>query len=405
MTGDLVVKYDVIIVGAGPAGSMLALQLGLVGRHVLLIDGARFPREKVCGEGMMPQGVQILRSRELVSKNLEQGFRFYGIRYTVPGGSKASAYFPSSETLPNYGVAMRRVSLDQGLIDECRKIPGIELRLGVYVKDIRWSKKGLPRVSGLGLEATAEFIVGADGSRSMIRKWAKLDAPIPRKTRWAVRGHFNHAPRSIQRPQVEVLMIQHRELYLTPLSPTSTGVVMTLGNDQLKLVQGRVRDALLETLNSSGDGFCRELSQSELISRAQAIGPLGIPAKSSFGRRVLLVGDAAGALDPITGEGLSISLKSSVLAAQAIFGALEKSDFSLKPLRAYHKTRLRTIRELSMLTSLVLWLSQHPSLAHRIIGNLGLQPATFTKLLGIAAGSHGLRSLSPRDAFRIVLGK
>ncbi|MDF1663753.1 MAG: NAD(P)/FAD-dependent oxidoreductase [Planctomycetota bacterium] len=397
-------KYDVIIVGAGPAGSLLALELGLAGRHVLLLDGSKFPREKVCGEGMMPQGVQILQERGFVSDSLEAGYRFFGIRYTVPGGPKASAYFPSSDILPNYGVAMRRVSLDQALLEQCKKLPGIELRLGVFVEALSWSDKGIPRVSGGGVEASGDFVVGADGSGSVVRRLANLEGVAPGKTRWAVRGHFSHAPRSIERPQVEVIMVNDREMYLTPLSSTSTGVIMTLGQDQLKGIQGRITAALLETLKLSGDGFCMELSRSELISRVQATGPLGVPAKSSFGPRLLLVGDAAGALDPITGEGLSISLKSSVLAAQTIHGAFEESDFGLKRLRSYHKTRLKSIRELSMLTSLVLWLSQHPQLAHRIIGNLGQQPATFSKLLGIAAGTYGIRSLSPRDACRIVLG-
>lgn len=397
-------KYDVIIVGAGPAGAMLALEVARGGRRVLLIDAAEFPREKVCGEGMMPQGVQILKSRGLVSDSLAQGCRFFGIRYSVPGKVKASAYFPSSDALPNYGVAMRRLRLDQALLDHCRKVPQIEVRLGVFVKRLWWGKNGAPTVAGRNFEASADFVVGADGAHSVIRSLANLDGNLTGQTRWAVRGHFNHKPRSMERAQVEVLLVKHRELYLTPLSTSSTGVIMTLDGQQLPSIQGGVKEALLDTLRLSGDHFCRELSQSELISRVSATGPLGAPAKSSFAPRLLLVGDAAGALDPITGEGLSISLKSSALAAETILGAFEKDDFSLQPLRHYHKRRLQGIRELSMLTRLVLWLSRHPSLAERVIGNLGRQPATFSKLLGIAAGSYGVASLSPRDLVRILFG-
>lgn len=396
--------YDVIVVGAGPAGSVLALQLARAGLKILLLDGSKFPREKVCGEGMMPQGVQILRDLGLVNGTLEDGYKFYGIRYTVPGGPRASAYFPKSETLPEYGVAMRRFSLDEALLGACQAHVDIEVRLRCFVDGLGYGDDGKVEVRGPNLTERASFLVGADGARSTVRRLAGLDWSKSGTQRWAVRAHFEHKERSVQKSQVEVILAGEREMYLTPLSDYETGVIMTLGQDQLNGVQGRPRPAILETLSGSGDGFCQELSQSTLISRVQAIGPLGVPAKSSFGRRLILVGDAAGALDPITGEGLSISLKSSLLAAQTIISVFESGDFGAKPLKAYHRSRLKSIRELSLLTRLVLWLSQHPKVAHKIIANLGEQPQTFSKLLGIAAGSYGVSSLTPRDACRIVLG-
>ncbi|MFN3432082.1 MAG: NAD(P)/FAD-dependent oxidoreductase, partial [Candidatus Sericytochromatia bacterium] len=104
---------DVLIVGAGPAGASLAVHLGRAGHEVVLFDKARFPRDKACGEGLMPSGVGALRRLGLFDA-LEGGAPFWGVRYHA-GGRQATGRFPQAAGVPNFGLGQRRLALDERL--------------------------------------------------------------------------------------------------------------------------------------------------------------------------------------------------------------------------------------------------------------------------------------------------
>jgi menaquinone-9 beta-reductase len=396
--------YEVLVVGAGPAGCLLALQLARAGRSCLLVDGKRFPREKVCGEGIMPHGVKILQQQGFGDLLKSRGYKFHGIRYTIPGGPKAAADFPRGDLHCGYGVAVRRYDLDLALIEKCQAQPLIDVKLGAYVKNVSWGLDGRPVLSFRDCQRAGQIVVGADGIHSLVRRCAGLDKNRSRRPRWAVRGHFQHAPRACPKAMVEVMMCDHRELYLTPVSDTVTGVIMTFENHFLRLVGGRVEAAIRDALANTKDGFCCTLSRAPAVSPIQAIGPLAVQARTATGQRLLLVGDAAGALDPITGEGISLAFSSSLLATETILSAFDANDFSLSRLRQYDKKRRVARRELAIMTQLLLWLSRYPILTRRVIKNLSKQPSAFTKLIGVAAGAYSLRQLSLRDSLRITLG-
>lgn len=398
-------SHDVLIVGAGPAGVATALHLARVGRSVLLVDSRTFPREKVCGEGIMPHGVARLDELGLLSALEGEGRPFYGIRYRLPGGQSAEAEFPSLTSWSGQGLAVRRRILDLALVEAAAAEPGLDLRLGCPVRSIRLGDGERPHSLTLDDdEPSAPVLIGADGCHSGVRQQAGLAAALPRRARFAVRGHFEHADRGIARPLVEVFMGPHCELYLTPVDREATGVILTVEAEHLERIKGRPEAALREALRATGWRFAATLADAATLSPVAALGPLGRQAKRAHADGLLLVGDAAGALDPITGEGISIALGSARLAAEQLQVAFQRGDFSAARLRPYTHRRAAAVRELAAMTALVLFLSRRRRIASHVVGNLRRFPETFAKLLGITAGAAPVTAVTLRDGLKLVVG-
>lgn len=389
--------HDAIVIGAGPAGSSLALRLAQQGRSCLLLDGARFPRPKVCGEGLMPHGLHALA--EVGVDAAGQGQPFSGIRYRLADGTVAEGRFPGG----GQGVGLERSWLDLELLTLAEASERIEVRTETWVRDPRApaGRGQLAEVELPGGSARAPVLIAADGCRSPTRRALGLEAPAPKRVRFGVGAHFDHASR--EDPFVEVFLGQGYELYTTPVSPTRTNVALLTSEAYLKgSLQGRLEEGLQEALAvSSGRGPA--LAEAERVGKVRTIGPLAHQALRAHAEGVILVGDAAGALDPITGEGLSIGLATSALAAEVLREAFANNDFSARRLARWTRRRRQAIRGLEAFTRALLFLSERPEIAGRAIRNLAEAPETFSRLLGVAAGGS-LSSLRFRDGLRLLAG-
>ena len=385
-------RHDAIVVGAGPAGATLALRLAQQGRGVLLVDGARFPRRKVCGEGLMPHGVHALAEVGLEVK----GEPFAGIRYRLASGVAAEGEFPGGAQ----GIGVERAWLDTALVERAQASPEVEVRLGEWVRAPRFAREGAPAEVELGDGPhSAPVLIAADGCRSPLRRAAGLEAPGPRRARFGLGCHVTHASR--HDPYVEVFLGAGYELYTTPVSPTRTNLAVLTDRAGLEGLQGRIEEGLRQRLAQAGARGAA-LAEGE-FEGARAIGPLAIPATRAHAEGLLLVGDAAGALDPITGEGLSIGLATTALAAEVLAEAYAQGDFSARRLAPWSARRRQAIRSLAAFTQTLLFLSQRPRQAERVVRALAGSPETFSRLLGVAAGGS-LRSLRLRDGLLLLAG-
>lgn len=386
--------HDVIVIGAGPAGSSLALRLAGQGRSCLLVDGAKFPRPKVCGEGLMPHGVAALA--EVGVDAVAKGQPFRGIRYRLGEGTVAEGCFPAGE-----GVGLERSWLDAELLALAEASERIEVRTETWVRGPRPPARSgdLAEVELPDGPARAPVLVAADGCRSPTRRVLGLEAPAPRRARFGVGAHFDHASR--EDLFVEVYLGEGYELYTTPVSPTRTNVALLTGAAFLEgSLQGRLEAGLQEVLAASG-GRGEALTEATRVGRVRTIGPLAQQALRAHACGVLLVGDAAGALDPITGEGLSIGLSTTAIAAEVLGEAFRANDFSPRRLASWTRRRRQALRGLEAFTRAILFLSERPELASRAIRNLATAPETFSRLLGVAAGGS-LSSLRLRDGLRLL---
>jgi flavin-dependent dehydrogenase len=360
-------RPDLLIVGGGPAGLATAIRARLAGLAVTVLDRTNPPIDKACGEGLMPDAVARLREIGVEPR----GLSFRGIRYFdgFEGGAMAEGTFPGGPA--SAGLGVRRTELHAALVARAEEV-GVDLRWGVKAEGL--SEAGVATDQGL---FAARWIVGADGLRSRVRGWAGLEGAVDEENeswRFGVRRHFAMAPWS---DFVEVYWGPGCEAYVTPVAADEVGVAF--------LWSGRKADfdALLETLPALG----ARLAGAPAAARDRGAGPLRQRARGVRRGNVLLVGDAAGYFDAITGEGLAVALHESA-ALVAALAAGEPGRYA-----AAHR---RINRLPNLMTGLVLAMERRPRLRARAIRALAAEPALFSRLLGIHA-----RTLPPR---RLGLG-
>ena len=205
---------DVLIAGGGIAGSALAIMLGRAGVTVTLFEQGRFPREKACGEGIMPPGVAVLERLGLAGA--VGGAPFEGVRYYA-ADVVAEGRFPPLDGRPATGRGQRRHHLDQVLFTTAAATPGVTAYTNARVEAPLLARGRVLGLRAMGEDHHAPLTVAADGAHSRLRRLLGLDSTNPTSRRVGLRAHFRLAPAVSQPPWVEVFLGHAAELYVTPL--------------------------------------------------------------------------------------------------------------------------------------------------------------------------------------------
>jgi flavin-dependent dehydrogenase len=368
---------DVIIVGAGPAGASLAVALGRRGFEVELYEQSTFPREKPCGEGMLPAGVRALRVLELESA--VAGEPLWGVRHHVAGGSIRSGFGNGDAATPVHGLGQKRLRLDAVLWGAASSTKGVHARQGVGV-DALLTDGG--RVTGVEVEGQprrARLVVAADGSSSRLRRKLGLER-ITAPRRVGIRAHFQRAVGAHPLTDIEIFLRPGYELYVTPL-PKGEILVAALAYEDVAdhdlrgaFSRWREEEPLLrEWLDGASQ-------TSELMGRA----PLVSAAKGKQPPGLILLGDAASSVDPITAGGLSLALQSAELLA------LHASDLlagSVLARRRFERRRRRAVQIHHLLGASVLALAGRPRLAELARRGLDAYPPAMHALVALAGNA------------------
>jgi geranylgeranyl reductase family protein len=307
-------RFDALVVGSGPAGSIAATVLARGGARVALVDKARFPRDKACGDLIGPRGVQLLAD----------------LGITIPGAMKVDDMIvvgPTSRrvrlpcypgrTYPGHGIAMPRVDFDAAL----RKA-AVDAGAEAFIDraaDPLWGDGGLEGFAlSSGADVRADSIIGADGASSRVATAAGL--VDPRRVLWgfAVRGYVD------ERVDVPYIVLwEHTRWRAFPgygwLFPGPDGRAnVGLGLGTLSSRAGAAAAA------RELPAFERTLADLGLLARPQTgvtLGgwlKLGMVGTNPARGRVLLTGDAAGLVNPLQGEGISQAMNSGHAAAHAV---------------------------------------------------------------------------------------
>jgi len=370
---------DVLIAGGGIAGSSLAILLGRQGVTVELFERGQFPREKPCGEGLMPGGVAVLERMELAEA--AGGAPFHGVRYHF-GNQIAEGRFPATGGLPTVGRGQRRRHLDSVLFNAAAMTQGVTAHTGVHV-DGALVENG--RVVGLLVEGEprrAAFVVAADGLHSRIRRSLGLDLPAKRR-RLGARCHFRLAQDKEQLPWVDVFVSRGHELYVTPL-PDRELLVAALVNTEV------LREPIERAFRrwwQAEPGLESRLEGAKQVSSLLCTSPLAGRARCGVASGVVLLGDAAGFLDPITGGGMTQALLTAELLAKYMRRGLAGVDHWLWD---FERQRKLLLRDYCRLTQGVLWLADHTNAVRRLLPALRFAPALLSHLIAVSGGMRPL---------------
>ncbi|MFL5801367.1 MAG: NAD(P)/FAD-dependent oxidoreductase [Roseiflexaceae bacterium] len=371
---------DVLIAGGGIAGSALAVLLGRAGLAVELFERGVFPKEKPCGEGLMPAGVGVLERHGLA--DVVGGAPFHGVRYYA-GALVAEGRFPAVAGLPATGRGQRRCRLDYALFAAAAATPGVTAAMAARVEAPICAGG---RVVGLVVEGEprrAPLVVAADGLRSPLRRQLGLDGPPPRRRRAGLRTHYRLAPGQAQPPWVEVFLGRGYEIYVTPLPE---GEILVAGLAEQSAITSGAAAAMRCWI--AGQPLLRaRLEGAEQLTTIMGMAPLASRARAGVAPGAVLLGDAAGFLDPITGGGMAQALLSAELLAGYVARELGRDDAWLWE---FERARRALLRDYRILTHMVLGLAAHPWLARGMLGLLRAAPTLFSHLLGVSGGMQRL---------------
>jgi menaquinone-9 beta-reductase len=263
-------KVDVFIVGGGPAGLATAIAARQQGLSVIVADGAQYPIDKPCGEGLIPEA-QLLLSKLNIPIPSALGYSFRGLRF-IQNGFQVSADYPMGN-----GLGIRRTVLHELLVERAEK-SGVELRWKTPIAGIDKESVRLPNGS-----VTARWIIGADGGSSRVRRWSNLDdMRQPRRQRSASRRHYRVAPWS---EYTEVYWGPAGQAYVTPVSQQEICVVV--------LAEKRLDGNFAESFKDWPE-LRERLRSAELSSRERGAITAMHSLRKVFRGNVALVGDAWG---------------------------------------------------------------------------------------------------------------
>lgn len=355
-------RTDALIIGGGPAGLAAAIALRLKGMRVLVVDCTCPPVDKACGEGLMPNGVDSLKTIG-IDLDLEAAGRFSGIRF-LSGPDTVDARFPSG-----FGVGMRRICLHEQLVAHagCR---GVDMRWGVKRTT---AADGEYRIDGEPVRA--RYVIGADGQNSIVRRSAGLDRCWYDSFRYGFRQHFRIEPWS---EFVEVHWERDKQIYIAPVGPHEIGVAVLTTNPRM-----RVQAAL-----DCFPALSRRLSHRTTSSRELGAVTRNRRLRRVSTDRVALIGDASGSVDAITGEGLSLAF----LEAQVLAESLSRGNLAL-----YERTHAHLFRRSRVMARLLIALSKNDRVRRRVLHAAARQPDVFASLLGFHIGQQSLLEIRPEQ--------
>jgi menaquinone-9 beta-reductase len=352
----MVEATDVFIVGGGPAGLAAAIAAGKKGFRVTVADGGHPPIDKACGEGLLPDTVHALRELG-VELDPSEGYAVQGIRF-VGKNSEVAARFAEGQ-----GIGMRRPVLHQRLIKQASAC-GVALRWNTPVTGI--CEEGVMLAEGL---APAQWIIGADGIGSRVRKWIGLDVGAQRARRYAFRRHHRVRPWS---DLMEIYWGVNAQAYVTPVDSEEVCVV----------VISRQAGIHSDSIATEFPELAWRLKKGTPARAERGAVTMTQRLKGVYRGRVALIGDASGSVDAITGEGLCLGFRQALALGEALAAC---------DLRRYQQSHRRFARGPAITGRLMLLLDGRTILRERALRALASDTDVFSRLLAMHTGGVSSR--------------
>ena len=310
---------DVLICGAGPAGAIAAIVLARAGARVRMVDRARFPREKLCGDTLNP-GALALLERLGIGSVADSGVAVSGMIVTADSGVRV---------VGRYGDGVLGRTLSRAVFDSA--LLGIAAAAGVEIEEsvlVREPVRAGARVTGVlvagrdgrSVRIDAPLTIAADGARSRLARALGLARHASRPRRWAVGAYFEQV--SGMSPFGEMHVRRGRYIGVAPLPGGLANACVVTAD----LRAAANPETLLEQTLRADSVLAGRFADARRVTPPHCLGPLAVESSGCGVPGLLLAGDAAGFIDPMTGDGLRFALRGAELAALEVLHALEHGD-------------------------------------------------------------------------------
>ncbi len=378
--------HDVIVVGAGPAGSAVATLLAERGIDVVCLDRATFPRPKPCAEYLSPETGRVLaRLGVLTALRREPHQRLVGMRITSPDGTAFVGRFAGNHGhrgFSNYGLALPRELLDAHLLRAAER-SGAVIYEGTAVEALERDPDGTVRVrirSGNRRESLrARLVVGADGLNSRVASWLGTVRHGTRR-RIALVTHMSAVEGMTDVGEMHVARGGY--VGLAPIGSGITNVAVVADVNSLPC-RGTPK-LLFERLLGRFPAVADRLAGGRRLTPVRGVGPFARWTSRATGDGVMLVGDAADFYDPFTGEGIYAALHGAELAAARAEQGLATGRLTARDLAAYDRDRRKAFGGKWVLERVIAAAVATPVLFNHLARRLSARAALADLLVGVA---------------------
>ena len=390
---------DVLVVGAGPAGSIAATVLARAGAHVALVDRDAFPRPKLCGDTLNPASLALLHQLELSSFAESRGVRIGGMAVTGEGGIRIEARYPAELA----GRSLCRSELDHSLVMAAVQA-GVDFKDRVVVREPLVESSGRrQRVVGVRVaagrrlrELRAHVTVAADGRRSTLAFGLGLLRHPARPRRWAVGAYAENAEGPADLGEMHIRRSHYVGVAPLPGGLTNVCLVMpdhlaerSLGDPLARLTSAVASDRQLASR------FARARFAPPVV-----LGPLAVETIAPPPDGLLLAGDAAGFVDPMTGDGLRFAIRGGILAADAAVDALVNGWPGV--VARWQAARDREFRAKVRFNRALRWLVSSPLGVRVAETAVRVAPGSLEALILHASDCHVAAHVSPLQMVRAI---
>ncbi len=374
---------DVIVVGAGPAGSAAAAILTRSGCSVLVLDRARFPRPKPCGDYLNPGCAAVLARIGARGAVASAATPIAGMRITAHNGMEAATMFSAGT-----GYALSRSALDHLLVAYAAGVGAsvIEeasvVRIEQDAQQVRVTAERRQR--GTRVERhRARLVIGADGLRSRVARMIGA-GDTPRDGRFTVGGYLDGLPPAVdagdRRPCGEIHLARGRYCGVAYLPDGLANVTIALGRRELHAWRGSIAPRYWAALRAF-PGLADRVARATLVGALRPSGPLAFWRRRAASPGVLLAGDAAAFIDPMTGQGVYLALRGGELAAEAAMGMLDGTGPTRRSLASYEEARRRAFGDAFLLSRILQGIALRPQLAAHAVRRMAVRPDVGTRFI------------------------